>query len=543
MGECVGHEPCPECGSRDNLARYADGGFHCFGCGHHANGDGKPATNETTTKDWTPLRGHFEELTKRGIREETCRRAGYQIGEVNGERVHVMHWRAPDGKLIAQKTRDEHKQFKWRGDSKDPPLYLQWLWPAKGKSITITEGEIDALTVLQCFDLKWPVVSLPNGCGSVKKALKKAYEFLDGYEKIVLMFDQDDAGREAVHEAIDLLPPGKVWVAKTPAKDANDTLRKYGAAAVTRAFWDAALHTMDGIVEGSAFTREMIKSAVPEGFAWRLPKLDAMTFGIRKGELTLLTAGSGIGKSTWAREIAYGLHENDGCFIGNIYLEEQNKKTVQAYVALDNDVPLGVLRKNPSVITDEQYDASLARVVHKGMWFYDHFGSLESEKLIKKITYLARVCKVDFVVLDHISIVTSGQESSSEGERKDIDILMTRLRQVVEATGIGIIAIVHLKRKPGASFNEGAQVSLSDLRGSGSLEQLSDNVYALERDQQADGDAKCKELIRVLKCRETGDTGEADIIIYDRKTGRLRLVSGFEADIDAEPEADAVEAF
>ena len=32
MGACVGHEPCPKCGSRDNLARYDDGGAWCFGC-------------------------------------------------------------------------------------------------------------------------------------------------------------------------------------------------------------------------------------------------------------------------------------------------------------------------------------------------------------------------------------------------------------------------------------------------------------------------------------------------------------------------------
>jgi twinkle protein len=99
---------------------------------------------------------------------------------------------------------------------------------------------------------------------------------------------------------------------------------------------------------------------------------------------------------------------------------------------------------------------------------------------------MATVCKVDFIVLDHISIVTSGIESSSEGERKDIDILMTRLRSLIEETGIGIVAIVHLKRVNGKNFNEGAQVSLSDLRGSGSLEQLSDNVIALERNQQVD---------------------------------------------------------
>jgi twinkle protein len=141
---------------------------------------------------------------------------------------------------------------------------------------------------------------------------------------------------------------------------------------------------------------------------------------------------------------------------------------------------------------------------------------------------------VDFTVLDHISIVTSGIESSSEGERKDIDILMTRLQSLTQETGMGILAIVHLKRKNGTSFNEGGQISLSDLRGSGSLEQLSDNVYGLERDQQADGADACKSTIRVLKCRETGDTGEADELLYDRNIGRNVLAVEHVFDVQAD---------
>src|SRR6185312_15558410 len=129
--------------------------------------------------------------------------------------------------------------------------------------------------------------------------------------------------------------------------------------------------------------------------------------------------------------------------------------------------------------------------------------------------------------------------SSSEGERKDIDILMTRLRSLCEETGVGIIAIVHLKRKQGTSFNEGGQVSLNDFRGSASLEQLSDNAWALERDQQADDERRDISQVRVLKCRETGDTGEADALLYNREKGRLELASPFTA-FDPHGEADAV---
>ena len=147
--------------------------------------------------------------------------------------------------------------------------------------------------------------------------------------------------------------------------------------------------------------------------------------------------------------------------------------------------------------------------------------------------YLATVKQVDFILLDHISIVTSGLESSDEGERKDIDILMTRLRSLIEETGVGVIAIVHLKRAQKKDYYSGDAVALSDLRGSGSLEQLSDNVIAIERDQQ--GSDPTKMTVRVLKCRETGETGPADLLDYNRQTGRIEVVGEvkFEDSLDA----------
>jgi twinkle protein len=131
---------------------------------------------------------------------------------------------------------------------------------------------------------------------------------------------------------------------------------------------------------------------------------------------------------------------------------------------------------------------------------------------------LATVIKVDFIVLDHISIVVSGVESS-QGERKDIDVLMTKLRSLVEETGVGVIAIVHLNQPEGKPHEEGGRITLRNLRGSGGLKQMSDTVFALERDQQGANPTMAQ--IRILKCRETGDVGVADWLKYDKQTGRL----------------------
>lgn len=469
------------------------------------------------------VRGTFSAIPKRGLREETCQKFNYAVGEYKGEPCQIATYHDANGHPRAQKIRRSGKRFCWVGTRDTAlPLYGQHLWRDGGKSVVITEGEIDALSMAQAFNLKWPVVSLPDGAQSAKKVVKQAFEWLNGFEKIVLCFDMDEPGQKAAQEVAELLPVGKVFIMRLPRKDANEVLTEDGAAALTTAYWEAKEWRPDGIVSGEEFTVEKLKAAVVSGYSLPWPIANEKLGGIREGELTLLTAGSGIGKSTAAREIAYHLHQNEGLTIGNIFLEESVTKTAQAYIAIHNNVRLKNLRANPSILSDEQWEASVRDVLKSRMFFYDHFGSLDSDRLLAKMRYMRTVLGCHFIVLDHISIVISGQESSSEGERKDIDRLMTKLRSLVEETGVGIIGIVHLRQPEGKPHEEGGRVTLSQLRGSGALKQLSDNVWALERDQQ--GDNPNQSVLRILKDREDGQVGLADTLEYT-EFGRLVSLS------------------
>jgi twinkle protein len=241
--------------------------------------------------------------------------------------------------------------------------------------------------------------------------------------------------------------------------------------------------------------------------------------GLRKGEITTLTAGSGVGKSTMAREIGYHLRSTHHLTIGNIFLEEPLNKTIQGYIAIDNNVPLAALRKNPSLLTDEQWQDSYNRLIADKWFGLEHFGSLPTEDLMDKMRHLAYGEGCDFIILDHLSMVFSGQ--ANDNERLAIDHAMTELAAFCNESGVGVVVVVHLSRnKSKASFNEGGSISLNDLRGSAALEQLSWNVVGLERDQQS-LDKKNVSTIRVLKQRETGWTGIADTCEYNFDTGRL----------------------
>jgi twinkle protein len=173
-------------------------------------------------------------------------------------------------------------------------------------------------------------------------------------------------------------------------------------------------------------------------------------------------------------------------------------------------------------LTQYELEQAFKDTVGNGrFWMLDHWGSYDIDSLIGKLRYMAVGLGVDWIVLDHISIVVSGLDEVAESERKLIDKLMTKMRSLVEETGVGILAIVHLKRVDDAksNFNEGKQVRLTDLRGSAALEQIPDGVIAAERNQQ--GDNPDVMTLRVLKNRPIGKTGVADQLLYHHDTGRL----------------------
>lgn len=521
-------EPCPICRSAgrdhrgDNLARYDDGHGYCFSCQTYF-----PSTNlkPEEMKERIHLASNIIDagepvpLQKRGITQKTCAFYGYSKSHYKGKPVQIAPYHDTKGNLVAQHLRFPDKEFMWAGDFSKATLFGQHLFRDGGKQVVITEGEIDCLTIAQLWECKWPVVSIPSGANQAKKALAQNLEWLEKFEKVILFFDNDEVGRKAAQEAALVLSPGKAYIATAPLKDANEMLLAGRNKELVDCIWSAKAFRPDGIVNGDELWEALKTEPVP-GYEIPYPKLQKMTMGMRKGELWLFTAGSGIGKSTVVNELGYHLFKEHKLTLGVMALEETIKRAAERYVGIVLNRPIHLSRKG---ITEEELKAAFDSTVGSGrFWFYDHFGSSEVSNILSKIRYMIVALNIDFLILDHISIVVSGLEENEESERKTIDRLMTSLRSLVAETGVGILAVVHLKRPDkGKSYNEGRSVSLSDLRGSASLEQLSDVVIALERDQQ--GEESNISHVKVLKNRPVGLTGKADDLRYSQETGRLTV--------------------
>lgn len=519
----MGHEPCELCGSRDNKARYDDGHAFCFSINCQTyfppEGEGgailqgEPVGQQRDNYDF--LSGEFQSVPKRNLSEDTLRFWNYKVGsDGDGKPYHIANYLDDQKVLVGQKIRKPGKEFYSIG--KLTGLYGKWLWLGKStKSVVITEGEIDAMSVSQAFDHRYPVVSLPNGAQSCQKAIQKEYEWLSTFEKIVLMFDQDEPGQIAVEQVAAMLPVGRVFVAHLDYKDANEVLIKMGPQALVKAYWNAVPWRPDGIVAAADLREAVLHPVVAPSVPYPWDGLNEKVGGLRTYEIVTFTAGSGCGKTTLVKEIAYDLLMNKDQAVGMLMLEENNTRTMEGLISvhLSKNIVTGRDR-----VSQDEISKAFDEVSSRPLYLYNHFGSGSIDSILDRIRYLVRGCGVQWVILDHLSILISGLETSDE--RKQIDIGMTRLRTLVEELGCGLILVSHLRRPEGDRGHEdGAAVRLGQLRGSHAIAQLSDIVIGVQRHD----DPNLQDTVEliVLKNRWSGDRGSGGLLNYNRETGRL----------------------
>jgi twinkle protein len=462
----------------------------------------------------------------RNLDKKTCEKYGYGFASWKGKEVQVASFEDDTGTVVAQKLRfldsEGRKSFVTLGDSSKIGLFGKTKVRPDGRMLVITEGELDAMAVSQVFGNKYPVVSVPHGAQQARKYLKKDLKWVQGFERVVLCFDEDEAGRKAVDACKDLIEPGKLRVARLPLKDPCDMLKARRGDELYRAIWDASKWTPDSLLHGDELLTKATERYVQEVGPYPYAELNKITGGMRARELVMLTAGSGVGKSTLCNEMAahcLSLGEN----VAVLALEADPYRTTRG---------IYTVHANRNLITEHGDDTTdMVRAAHKEwgdkLWVFDGFAWSDIDELCALLRYIAKGLDTRVIVLDHVSIVISAMET--DDERKAIDGLMTRLRKIVEECGILLFLVSHLKRPNGRGHEDGGEVSLSQLRGSAALAQLSDMVVGMERHQQNDDeDLRNVSQLRVLKNRYTGRTGPAGKLRYNEETGRLLETTDFE---------------
>lgn len=545
---------CPKCVANggdtkgDNLACYSDNHKYCFACGYYERGDKKymsEVKDENIVRDFVPYVGDTEMLPHRRINADTCRKFRYQTSNTMDRHVEIENYYGPDGTLQAQKIRNvNNKEFHWVGNTKNIQLYGQHLWEKGGPRVLITEGAIDCLTMSQLFDNKYPVVSIPSGVQGAVRSIKDNYEFVASFDTIVLCFDMDDPGRKAAREVAEILPPGKVKIIELPRKDPNEMLTSGEGKQLLQSYWNAKTHSPDSILHVSQVTGGNVEEMVLYEFPWE--RMTNFMVGQDAGRLYLWTSATGHGKSSIIKEILVH-HLESGNATGCIFLEESPESTVDDLISLKlgkhvrkimgqrqlnklrkrfnkEEVDLGVADN----LSEDEYNAAKREVGEFPLYIYDHIGNANIENVMSRLEYMAVALNCKVLIVDHITLLgnmlLSQQDNYGNSERLILDDVMKQLRSLVERTGCIVHVVSHIK-KTDKNVDEGDRISLSDLRGSGSLAQIADYVFALERNRQhPDPNISNTTCIRVLKNRKTGACGIGCALYYNKDTSRLQEV-------------------
>ena len=529
------HLPCPLCSSSDAVSMNKDGSAYCFSCQEHIKEynmetqeiQSTKSTNEYEVKDYLK-QSNYAEIIDRNIKEPTCKRYGVTVkmDSIGNITNHYYPYHDKQGAKIATKTRyTKLKEFSLQGNTKVSGLFGEHLF-SKNKYVIITEGELDCLSAYQMFKTdryETPVVSIKNGITSAVKDIKGSLDWLEQFDNVIINFDNDEQGRVGALKVAELFSPGKCKIIHLPEgyKDASDCLQKNKIQIYTKAFWDAKLYAPDGIINANILFDEITKPTLKSFVQYPFEGMNKITYGIRPSELITFTAGSGLGKTQVMREVVHHMIKSTEDNIGLLMLEETPVITSKGLMSIEANQRLHL----PDVhVSKEEMKTYFDATVGTGRVFmFDHFGSNSIDNIVSRVRYLAKGLDCKYIIIDHVSIIVSDQ--SHGDERRALDEIMTRLRTLVQETGVAMIVVSHLRRPEGKGHEEGAATSLSQLRGSASIGQLSDMVIGLERDAQNDDpDIRNTTRVRVLKNRFAGLTGPCCDLRYDADTGRLKEV-------------------
>ena len=509
------HSSCSSCGSSDANAIYASETAYCFSCGNWSVVDNSIRNNRRTqTMRDDLLNGEAKALKARGIPANICSQYNYKIGVDNkGNSCQIATYYNKDKQPVAQKLRYKDKTFKFIGESKEALLYGQQLWASGGKKLTITEGEIDALSVAVAFDGKYPVVSIPNGAQGAKKAITKHLEWISSFEEIYLWFDNDEPGLMALEECVSVLPLGKVKVIKHSVyKDASDVLINEGKSGIVNTFYNAELYKPEGIITPDDLLAT-IDEPIQVGFDWCYSKLTKLTYGRRYGEIVTIGGGVSIGKTDLVMsQIAFDLKA--GRRVGTFMLEQNTKETLLRIAGkIDGEqyhLPNKTFDKNKLKETTSKLQSLL--------FMYDNFGNIEWEIIKDKIRYMTHNYGIKLFYIDNLTALNS----HASDERRNLDSLMAEVASVAKELDIWIMLVSHLNTpKKGPSLEAGGQTEQSLFTGSRAIMRWSFLMLGIERNTiHPDPTERNKGLIRVLKDRFSGQaTGHTVGFIYDNDTG------------------------
>lgn len=289
----------------------------------------------------------------------------------------------------------------------------------------------------------------------------------------------------------------------------------------------------EGFVSAAAATSEYLSAvqAAPDegddgmlGLPTGYGDLDRITRGMKPGELIILAARPGKGKTSLALCIAEGVARR-GVGVGVFSLEMDREllinRLVAARIGVDSTRVPGLVRRGDVRAMD-----ALGDISSLPLWV-DHTPALTATAIRARAQRLAAEQPIGLWVVDYLQLATSGSPRDDEYQR--VSAVSRGLTEFARKTRIPVLALSQLSRA--VEGRTDGLPRLSDLRGSGSIEQDASQVWFIHWEPGEDGEAGVTE-IHVAKHRN-GDTGVAPLH-FDRATASFRNLERYREPIGFE---------
>ena len=562
MANVIGKEPCPKCRAKgldhsgDNVIVYDDGGRFCFACNKTLQLSDTykekykieerkeiiyPMTN-FTIEDWFKYKSQLNTDPKsyRGLKKAVCDQYGvyHEYNEKTGAVVRQIYPITKNHTFSGYKFRNtEVKGFGAEGtNGKECELFGQAAFAdSSSKQIVIAQGELDALSAFQMLNERnnsdydpIPVVSGTVGEKGSIKQYKNNFDFLDRFEKIIFIPDNDAVGQEALHEVAKVLPKNKLYVMELPLKDCNEMLEAQEANRFRSTYWNKTKHYSPAGIHGSDALYDMMleKAKIPKiKFPPFLEGLNRATAGgISQGSIVNITAGSGSGKTTLINQLILGLALNNSVKVGVVSLEADGGDYCENLIGCHMQRKLQLFQTPEEKVafleSDEARAAGKEVLTHEdgSPRFYVIDDRGDFSQLEERIEKLIITCECNFIVIDVLSDVFDGQTLEYQSK------WMAWEKSINKMYGVTIVNIMHT-RKLGSnqkSASRGAVLSEEDMSGSSSSYKSASMNIILSRDKTAE-DEELRNMVQVMlaKNRQTGWTGVACTLFYDAQTHTL----------------------
>ncbi|AWB82829.1 replicative DNA helicase [Corynebacterium yudongzhengii] len=245
-----------------------------------------------------------------------------------------------------------------------------------------------------------------------------------------------------------------------------------------------------------------LDSGVPTGFT----DLDRLTNGLHAGQMIIVAARPGVGKSTMALDFMRSCSINHGKTSIIFSLEMSASEIVMRLLSAETEVKLADMRAGRMEHADWEKLTNRLGAIQEAPLYIDDSPNLTMMEIRSKARRLKQQAGLDLIVLDYLQLMSSGKQV--ESRQQEVSEFSRQLKLLAKELEVPLVAISQLNRGPEARTDKKPQ--LADLRESGSLEQDADMVMLLYRPDSQD--------------RDNERAGEADIIVAKHRGGPIDTV-------------------